>query len=89
MEGLELAPPETLKAPEPVKPIKTDQADGLMKLDGKTMQNLDARADQFVEEVMKAKVNSDPFPKNLRIEYEMWSAQVHLGSYILHLDVDS
>ena len=35
------------------------------------------------------KVNSDPFPKNVRIEYEMWSAKVHLGSYVLHLDIES
>ena len=34
-------------------------------------------------------VNNDPFPRNVRIEYEMWSAKVHLGSYILHLDIDS
>ena len=35
------------------------------------------------------KVNSDPFPKNLRLEYEIWSAKVQLGSYILHLDIQA
>ena len=34
------------------------------------------------------KVNGDPFPKKVRIEYEMWSDKVHLGSYILHLDLE-
>ena len=34
-------------------------------------------------------VENDPFPKNLRIEYEMWSDKVRLGSYILHLDIES
>ncbi len=35
------------------------------------------------------KVNNDPFPQNVRIEYEMWSDKIHLGSYILHLDIES
>ena len=35
------------------------------------------------------KVEQDTFPRNVRIEYEMWSQQVQLGSYILHLDIDS
>ncbi len=33
-------------------------------------------------------VENNPFPRNVRIEYEMWSARVHLGSYILHLEID-
>jgi len=35
------------------------------------------------------KVEQDTFPKNVRIEYEMWSQQVQLGSYILHLDIEN
>lgn len=34
------------------------------------------------------KVDNNPFPRNVRIEYELWSAKVHLGSYILHLDIE-
>ena len=34
------------------------------------------------------KVENNPFPRNVRIEYEMWSARVHLGSYILHLEIE-
>ncbi len=34
------------------------------------------------------KVENNPFPSNVRIEYEMWSARVHLGSYILHLEIE-
>ena len=34
------------------------------------------------------KVEGDPSPTNVRIEYEMWSGKVHLGSYILHLDIE-
>ena len=35
------------------------------------------------------KLEGNPFPKNLQIEYELWSQKVQLGSYILHLDIDS
>lgn len=34
------------------------------------------------------KVDNNPFPRSVRIEYEMWSAKVHLGSYILHLNIE-
>ncbi len=34
------------------------------------------------------KVENNPFPRNVRIEYEMWSGKVYLGSYILHLDIE-
>ena len=35
------------------------------------------------------RVEQDTFPKNVRIEYEMWSQQVQLGTYILHLDIEN
>ncbi|MEM8675353.1 MAG: hypothetical protein AAGF83_15985 [Cyanobacteria bacterium P01_G01_bin.67] len=35
------------------------------------------------------KVDQDPFPTDVRIEYEMWTAKVHLGSYILHLNIEN
>ena len=36
---------------------------------------------------LKVEQNTDTIPKSVRIEYEMWSQQVQLGSYILHLDI--
>jgi hypothetical protein len=30
----------------------------------------------------------DPFPKSVQINYELWSSQLKLGSYVLHLDID-
>ncbi|MEM9772946.1 MAG: toxic anion resistance protein [Chloroflexota bacterium] len=76
MEGLELAPPESLEAPKPVKAVKTEQAEGLMKLDGDTMRNLDARADQFVAEVMATKVNSDPFLDKVNAIHGLGSSEI-------------
>jgi hypothetical protein len=30
----------------------------------------------------------DPFPKSVQIDYELWSSELKLGSYVLHLDID-
>ncbi len=35
------------------------------------------------------RLEGSPFPKNLQIEYELWSDRIHMGSYVLHLDIDS
>ena len=35
------------------------------------------------------RLEGSPFPKNLQIEYELWSNRIHMGSYVLHLDIDS
>lgn len=33
------------------------------------------------------KVEGYPLPKSLRIEYELWSSQLQLGQYVLHLEI--
>jgi hypothetical protein len=32
-------------------------------------------------------LSGHPLPENLRVEYELWSGKVQLGSYILNLDI--
>ena len=34
------------------------------------------------------KLEGQPLPTSLQIEYELWSAKVQLGSYVLHLDIE-
>lgn len=34
------------------------------------------------------KLEGQPMPTSLQIEYELWSAKQQLGFYILHLDID-
>lgn len=33
------------------------------------------------------RIEMDPYPKSVRLEYEIWSAQVQLGSYVFHLNI--
>ncbi|MDJ0745095.1 MAG: hypothetical protein QNJ32_17275 [Xenococcaceae cyanobacterium MO_167.B27] len=35
------------------------------------------------------KLDCNPFPKSLQVEYELWSAKLKLGSYMLHLDINN
>ena len=35
------------------------------------------------------KLDCNPFPKSLQVEYELWSAKLRLGSYMLHLDINN
>lgn len=34
-------------------------------------------------------LDCNPFPKSLQVEYELWSAKLKLGSYMLHLDINN
>ena len=34
------------------------------------------------------KLEGQPLPTSLQIEYELWSAKLQLGCYVLHLDID-
>ncbi len=34
-------------------------------------------------------LEGSPLPKKLQIQYELWSDKVQMGSYVLHLDIDS
>ncbi|MDJ0571929.1 MAG: hypothetical protein QNJ53_23190 [Pleurocapsa sp. MO_192.B19] len=54
-----------------------------------TKPNQPSKSLRFRNFTRYLKVDNAPEPKNLRIEYEMWSEKVQLGSYILHLDIET
>lgn len=56
-------PPETLvlTPPEPVKTVVADQASSMVKLDGDTVQKLDDKVKQFVENVVNLDSHSPEF----------------------------
>ena len=33
-------------------------------------------------------VENNPYPKSVRIEYELWALELCLGSYLMHLEID-
>ena len=54
-----------------------------------TQPDLPSQSLRFRNFTRYLKVDGEPFPNNVRIEYEMWSDKIHLGSYILHLDLET
>jgi uncharacterized protein YaaN involved in tellurite resistance len=56
-----LEPPNTLTPPKPVSAIPPEKADGMVKIDDSTKSGLDAKVQEFVDQVINAPVNSDPF----------------------------
>ncbi|MCC0176152.1 hypothetical protein I4641_04050 [Waterburya agarophytonicola K14] len=54
-----------------------------------TAPDLPSQSLRFRNFTRYLKVEQDIIPRNVRIEYEMWSHNVQLGSYILHLDIDT
>lgn len=47
-----------------------------------------ARSIQFQNFTRYLQVENSPFPRSVRIEYELWSAKIRLGSYLMHLEID-
>jgi uncharacterized protein YaaN involved in tellurite resistance len=63
MNDIALNPPDTLvlTPPEPVKPVATEQASGMVKLDGQTLATLDDKVKGFVEAVVRLDAGSPEF----------------------------
>ena len=54
-----------------------------------TQPDRPSRSMRFRNFTRYLRVDGEPFPNKVRIEYEMWSHKVNLGSYILHLDLET
>lgn len=73
---IDLAPPESLTAPKVVEPVKKEQADGLVKLDNPTLDRLDAKAVEFVSDVLQQGVNTEAFKKKVTMIHNMGSKEI-------------
>lgn len=81
-----LTPPETLTAIEPltppavVKPIQTDQAEGMVPLEPTVKAKLDEKVAEFVSIVVNNPVNSGPFTEKLAAVHNMGNAEIRASS---------
>jgi uncharacterized protein YaaN involved in tellurite resistance len=73
---MELSPPESLKAPEPVEVVEREQADGMVKLDNPTLDRLDARAVEFVESVINQEINTEAFKKKMDVIHQLGNKEI-------------
>lgn len=79
---MELAPPENLAAPEPVKAVEREQADGMVKLDNPVLDRLDAKAAEFVESVLSHQVNSEAFKDKLATIHNMGNDEIRKSASV-------
>jgi uncharacterized protein YaaN involved in tellurite resistance len=79
---MELAPPESLTAPEAIKPVPANQAEGMVKLKPEQLVELEDRAEDFVEDVLKLEVNSDEFKKRVSAVSDLGNAEARQAASV-------
>jgi uncharacterized protein YaaN involved in tellurite resistance len=78
--SLELAPPESLTPPEPVQPVATNKADGMVKLEPQVLGTLDDKVNDFVDAVVGADVHSKPFEERLTSIHNLGNKEIRASA---------
>jgi uncharacterized protein YaaN involved in tellurite resistance len=92
--SIELTPPESLSTPQPlqppvpVAPIPQDQATEMVKLDPKTVQDLDTKVDEFVRVVATTDVNTDAFTEKVNAIHNLGSAEIRASAAVSNRMLD-
>lgn len=73
---MELTPPETLQAPEPVQPVEPQKADSMVKLKPEALVALDSKAQTFIEDVLKFDTHSQEFQDRLGAIHSLGNAEM-------------
>jgi uncharacterized protein YaaN involved in tellurite resistance len=79
---MELAPPETLTAPEVVKPVATSTADGMVKLKPDQLEELNDRADDFVKDVLSLDIHSEDFKSRSNAVNDLGNAEARQAASV-------
>lgn len=77
-----LEPPATLTPPKPVAPIPPDKADGMVRLDEGTVNALDAKVGEFVDQVLSAEINSDPFAAKINAIHNLGNDEIRKAANV-------
>ncbi len=77
-----LEPPATLTPPQPVKPIAPDHADNMIKMDPGTATSLDAKVNEFVNQVLNAPSNSEPFASKLNAIHNLGNDEIRKAANV-------
>jgi uncharacterized protein YaaN involved in tellurite resistance len=86
--AMELAPPEPLAAPQPVQPVQQDQADGMVKLEPATLQKLDGKVTQFIDDVVSATVNDESFKDRVNAIHNLGNKEIRASSSVSNRMLD-
>jgi uncharacterized protein YaaN involved in tellurite resistance len=86
--AIELTPPEPLEAPEPVEPVEKDQAEQMVELESEVAQRLDAKVEEFVDVVLSAEVNTEPFNERMTAIHNMGNAEIRKAASVSNRILD-
>ncbi|MFP4393873.1 MAG: toxic anion resistance protein [Anaerolineales bacterium] len=86
--AIELVPPEPLEVPEPVEPVKKDQAEEMVELEPEVAQRLDAKVAEFVDAVLSAEVNTEPFNERMTAIHNMGNAEIRQAASVSNRILD-
>lgn len=77
-----LEPPAQLAAPKPVAAIAPERADGMVKLDAATITALDVKVNEFVSQVLKTEVNSEPFLNKVTAIHNLGNEEIRKAASV-------
>jgi uncharacterized protein YaaN involved in tellurite resistance len=81
-DSLELMPPESLQPPAPVAAVAPAQAESLVKLDGQTIERLDARVGEFLQVVMESDAQSQQFQDRVLAIHQLGSREIRASASV-------
>lgn len=84
----ELTPPETLTPPEPVKQVEANKADEMVKLDQNKVPELDAKVNDFINQVMTANVNTPVFEQKVKSIHSLGNAEIRASASVSNRMLD-
>lgn len=83
----EVAPPESLQPapltpPAPVPAVTSNQAEGVVRLDQGTLEALDGKVQQFVDEVVQLGAGSEPFLAKVQSIYNLGNDEIRAAANV-------
>lgn len=82
LSPLTLEPPATLTPPSPVPAISVETADGMVRLDNATISSLDGKVNEFVDQVLRADVNSQPFVNKVTAIHNLGNDEIRKAANV-------
>ncbi len=92
---MELTPPAStakptisLEAPAPVAPVEQDEANQMVKLDESKIPDLNAKVDEFVNQVVNSSVHTPEFDEKLQSIHQLGQAEIRASSQMSNRMLD-
>jgi uncharacterized protein YaaN involved in tellurite resistance len=78
----QLEPPATLHAPKPIQPIPLDKAEGMVPMEPKVVGALDVKVNDFIDQVLRADVNSEPFVNKVSAIHNLGNEEIRKAANV-------